>query len=195
MTLRSGHGTGAGQPRVEVLPPDELPAGVPAPARQESPADRGVLGRFAPGNGLSRQGGKARAGKTRLADRLGLAALPDGAAFRPYKAAAVAFRRAQTTEVARTVGGGTCGPGPASIIASAALCLAWSRYLGDLAANAGDPQLAMLAARLGETSRQHLMAAHELAAREAQARKVNPAVLPPWFEAVPKDEDEKEPPK
>ncbi len=30
MALRNGHGNGAGQPRVEVLPPDELPLGVQA---------------------------------------------------------------------------------------------------------------------------------------------------------------------
>jgi hypothetical protein len=30
MTLRNSHGTGAGVPRVEVLPADELPAGVQA---------------------------------------------------------------------------------------------------------------------------------------------------------------------
>jgi hypothetical protein len=34
MALRNGHGTGAGVPRIEVLPPDELPQPVPAPARQ-----------------------------------------------------------------------------------------------------------------------------------------------------------------
>ena len=55
-------------------------------------------------------------------------------------------------------------------MASAALALAWSRYLSDQAAATGDPELAMRSARLGETSRQHLMAAHELCAREAKAR-------------------------
>jgi hypothetical protein len=69
MALRTGHGTGAGQPRVEVLPVDELPAGVPEGARGESPTDRGEAGRFARGNSLARRGGRARAGKTRLADR------------------------------------------------------------------------------------------------------------------------------
>lgn len=171
MALRSGHGNGAGVPRVEVLPADELPEGVPASTREESPTDRGERGRFAPGNALARVGGKARAGSTRLADRLGLAALPEGAAFRPYKAAAVAFRRAQTAALAASVGGGFCGPAPASMIASAALALAWSRFLGDRAAEIGDPDLALKAARLGETSRQHLLAAHELCAREAEARR------------------------
>jgi hypothetical protein len=56
------------------------------------------------------------------------------------------------------------------VVASAALALAWSRYLSDQAAATGDPELAMRSARLGETSRQHLLAAHELCAREASAR-------------------------
>ena len=80
------------------------------------------------------------------------------------------FRRVQCAELARTVGGGVCGPGPSSIVASAALALAWSRYFSDLAATTGDAELAMRSARLGEVSRQHLLASHELVAREATAR-------------------------
>lgn len=170
MTLRKGHGNGAGVPRVEVLPADELPAGVPGEARNESPGDRGEAGRFAPGNSLARLGGHARRGKTRLADRLGLRSLAEGSDFKPYKAAAVSFRRSQCAELARTVGGGICGPAPSSLVASAALQLAWSRYLSDRAAVDGDPELALKASRLAEASRQSLLAAHELCAREAQSR-------------------------
>lgn len=153
-----------------MLPADELPAGVPARARPQSPSDRGEAGRFARGNTLARLGGAARRGQTRLADRLGLAHLADDAAFRPYRAAAVSFRRAQCAELARTVGGGVCGPAPSSLVASAALQLAWSRYLSDVAATTGDPDLALKASRLAEASRQSLLAAHELCAREALAR-------------------------
>jgi hypothetical protein len=179
--LRSGHGTGAGQPRIEVLPVDELPVGVPDIARHESPSDRGEAGRFAPGNSLARRGGHARAGKTRLADRLGLSRLPEDAAFRPYKAAAVSFRRAQCATLAMTVGGGLCGPGPSSMVASAALQLSWSRYLGDRAAIDGDPELALKASRLAEASRQSLLAAHELCAKEAKVRQDRQAPAP-WIE-------------
>jgi hypothetical protein len=168
--MRAGHGTGAGQPRIEVLPPDELPDGVPADARAGSPSDRGAAGRFAPGNALASLGGCAKRGTSRLTSRLGLAKLPEGDAFAPYRRAAATFRRVQCAELARAVGGGVCGPGPSSVVASAALALAWSRYLSDQAAATGDPELAMRSARLGETSRQHLLAAHELCAREAQAR-------------------------
>lgn len=174
MALRSGHGNGAGVPRIEVLPADELPEGLPAPARPESPADRGEAGRFAPGNSLARLGGHARRGKTRLAERMGLARLPEGSAFRPYKAAAVSFRRAKCAELAKTVGGGICGPGPSSMVATAALQLAWSRYLSDVAAAAGDADLAIKASKLGDASRQNLLAAFEICAKEAKARAGGP---------------------
>jgi hypothetical protein len=171
MALRSGHGNGAGIPRIEVLPPCELPLGVPSPAQQRSPTDFDARGKFAPGNALSRRGGKARAGKTRLAERMGLRPLPSGSDFGRYKAAAVGFRRAQTSALAASVGGGHCGPAPSSLVASAALQLAWSRYFSDKAAEVGDPELALTASRLGDASRQNLLAAHELCAKEALARK------------------------
>jgi hypothetical protein len=161
--------------RVESAPVDELPAGVPGDARSESPADRGPQGRFAAGNGLARQGGLAKRGKARLVSRLGLSKLPEGDAFAPYRRAAATFRRVQCAELARTIGGGVCGPAPSSIIASAALALAWSRYFSDLAAQSGDPELAMKAIRLGDASRQSLLTAHELCAREAEARPVDTA--------------------
>ena len=170
MALRNGHGKGAGVPRIEVMPADELPEGVPDDAREESPSDRGERGAFAPGNSLARRGGLARRGKTRLAERMSLTALPADSTFRPYKAAAVSFRRAQCAELARTIGGGVCGPGPSSMVASAALQLAWSRYLSDVAAASGDAELAGRASKLADASRQNLLAAHELCAREAQAR-------------------------
>lgn len=177
MALRTGHGHGAGSPRVEVLPPDELPMGVPAVAGADSRTAASEAGRFAVGNRRSVLGGRSKRGTSRLTARLGLSTLAEGDAFAPYRRAAATFRRVQCGELARTVGGGVCGPGPSSVVASAALALAWSRYLSDLAATSGDAELAMRSARLGETSRQHLLAAHELCAREAQARpraKVDP---------------------
>jgi hypothetical protein len=177
VTLRTGHGNGRGVPRVEVLPVDELPAGVPDRAGHESPTDRGDGGRFAPGNSLATRGGKARAGKSRLADRMGLRALPDSSAFAPYKKAAVSFRRAQCASLAASLGGGYCGPGPSSFVASAALQLAWSRFLADMAAEHGDPDLAVTSSRLANDSRQNLLAAHELCAKEAAARPQAPIDL------------------
>lgn len=186
MALRKGHGTGAGSPRIEVLPVDELPVGVPDDSRSMTPEGRDAKGRFQAGNGMAAVGGRSRAGKVKLAARLGLASLGDGNAFRAYKASAASFRRAQCAELAKTVGGGVCGPAPSSFVASAALQLAWSRYLGDMAAEQNDADLALRASRLAEASRQNLLAAHELCAKEALSRpRANPlaelhrAVLPP----------------
>jgi hypothetical protein len=171
MSLRSGHGNGRGTPHVEVLPPDELPEGVQAPPLASARGERRPDGTFAPGARTAQSaGGLATRGKSKLTARLGLTTLAEGDAFAPYRRAAATFRRVQCAELARAVGGGVCGPGPSSVVASAALALAWSRYLSDQAAATGDPELAMRSARLGETSRQHLLAAHELCAKEALAR-------------------------
>jgi hypothetical protein len=171
MALRNGHGTGAGVPRVEVLPVDELPNGVQANEQAPSTSERRPDGRWTPGARTDqRAGGRSRAGATRLARRLGLSALPDDATFAPYRRAAADFRRAHCTTLARSVGGGHCGPGPSSIVASAAWQLAASRFLFDRGSATGDAEMLLQASRLGDASRQNLLAAHELCAREAQAR-------------------------
>jgi hypothetical protein len=64
-------------------------------------------------------------------------------------------------------------------VASAALALAWSRYFSDVAAATGDPDLATRAIRLGDSSRQMLLTAHELCAREAEARARNAPPVDP----------------
>jgi hypothetical protein len=171
MALRSGHGEGAGRPHVEVLPADELPNGVHAPVQAAARSERTKNGRWVAGARTAQAaGGRAKRGQARLAARLGLTSLAAGSDFAPYKRDAATFRRVQCAELARTVGGGVCGPGPSSVVASAALALAWSRFFSDKAATTDDPELALRSARLGETSRQHLLAAHELCAREALAR-------------------------
>lgn len=181
MTLRNGHGNGAGVPRVEVLPADELPGGVPAGDGYDSRAQRDDQGRFARGNEHAAKGGRARASTTRLARRMGLAELPESAAFAPYRRAAGSFRRFHVSALATTVGGGVCGPGPASIVATAAWQLAASRYLFDQAALTGAREDFALASRLGDASRQSLLAAHELCAREAQGR---PRPRPAWLDLL-----------
>jgi hypothetical protein len=67
------------------------------------------------------------------------------------------------------------------VVASAALQLAASRYLFDLAGQ-GNPDLFAVASKLANDSRQNLLAAHELCAREAKARP-NPAERPFWLAA------------
>lgn len=167
-----------GRPHPVAPRADELPAGVGgtlALAQAEHTSERRPDGTWAKGaRTAQRSGGKATRGGTRLADRLGLSKLDRSAAFQPYKLAAVTFRRAQCTELAKSVGGGVCGPGPSSMVASAALQLAWSRFLSDLAATTGDPGLALSASKLADASRNNLLSAHELAAKEAQSRPRSP---------------------
>lgn len=182
MTIRNGHGAGAGVPRIEVLPVDELPRGVPSPADEVTAIASAERGPFTPGNRRSVLGGRAKVGETRLARKLGLAHLPDASAFAPYKRSAVAFRRAQCNQLARTVGGGMCGPAPSSMVASAALQLAWARYYSDQAALTGDRDLSALASRLSDASRQNLLASFELCAKEATARHQQRGPSAPWLQ-------------
>lgn len=171
MTLRSGHGNGRGVPRIEVLPADELPAGVPGPARP--PATRDASGRFLPGPGtreIARKGAKAAHEARQLAQLLGLWDPPEGHPYAPYLRLSREWRDAHISQLAATVAGGAVGPGPASVVSSAALQLAASRYLSDLGAQLGDSKMLLDASRLADSSRQNLLAAHELAAREAAAR-------------------------
>lgn len=150
---------------VEVARIDELPKGVQGEALAEHRAERDADGTFRPGASTAQSaGGSASREMTRLARRLTLGDSLSDPRFEPFARAARAFRRAQVTLLARSVGGGHCGPAPASIIASASLQLAGSRFafevLGDM----------VLGSRLADASRQNLLAAHELCAREAQAR-------------------------
>jgi hypothetical protein len=172
MALRTGHGNGAGSPRVEVLPPDELPEGVQGEALAEHRSERDAAGRFRPGARTAQSaGGTSSRDMTRLARRLSLGATMADPRFEPFLRAARAFRAHHVTELARSVGGGHCSAAAASIVASAALQLAGSRFafevLGDL----------VLGSRLANDSRQNLLAAHELCAIDAKARpKGNPTL-------------------
>ncbi|HMR05365.1 MAG TPA: hypothetical protein PKA88_06295 [Polyangiaceae bacterium] len=181
MTLRSGHGNGAGVPRVEVLPVDELPAGVPAPPRPVPVRDD--AGRFVPGAGtsaLAREGARAAQESRQLGRLLGLWEAPEGHAYAPYARLAREWRDDHVAELAATVGGGKVGPGPASVISSAALQMAASRWLSDIGAEQGDAKALLAASKLADSSRQNLLAAHELCAKEALARQSKANGLDRW---------------
>lgn len=181
MALRSGHGNGAGVPRIEVMPADEALAGVPAPARR-APA-RDTNGRLLPGASASefaRQGGIAARESKQLARLLGLSEVDESHPWHPYYRLAREWRDNHMSTLAQTVGGGVVGPGPASIVSSAALQLAASRYLSDRGALNGDAKMLLEASRLADASRQNLLAAHELCAKEAIARPTKPADVP-WM--------------
>jgi hypothetical protein len=110
---------------------------------------------------------------------LGIAS-DDDPILEPYKRAANDFKRVEVSRLAREVGNGVCGPGPASIIGSAALQLAASRYLFDHAGGRAD--MFKLASQLANDSRQNLLAAHELVAKQAKSRPAAPASVP-WLTA------------
>lgn len=172
MAFRNGHGNGKGVPRIEVLPPDEQPRGVPAPAREpalpEPPGSRSRTGGFVPGaraRELARLGGLARAAKARqlrALDGLGLRGTPPKA-LRPYLAEADEFCVREVERLARECGGGVCPPNACALMQQAALAMAASRAAyakGELA----------LGARLGAEVRSCLLGARELCVREAQSR-------------------------
>jgi hypothetical protein len=118
-----------------------------------------------------------------LAALLGLWVPGDEHAYAPYTRLAREWRDEHMATLAATVGGGAVGPGPASIVSTAALQMAASRWLFDRGAEAGSARMLADASRLGDSSRQSLLAAHELCAREAKARGADPAQLAPWLVA------------
>lgn len=185
MALRSGHGNGAGVPRIEVSPADELPAPLPArlpaPARPVARRQDGKLANSESAKALGRLGGLAKAERVRLVSSLGLQKLAESAALKPYWSAAEEFTAHHTKELA-ALAGGSLGSGPSSMVVSAALQLAASRYLFDIGAQTGGPALLKQASALANDSRQNLLAAYELAVREAQSRKPANADAP-WFES------------
>jgi hypothetical protein len=182
MALRNSNSSGRMPVHVEAPRADELPVGVPAPARRA--AERDADGRLLPGPGtseLARAGAKAAHESRQLAQLLGLWTPPEGHEYAPYARLAREWRDAHMSQLGATVGGGSIGPGPASIVSTAALQMAASRWLSDRGADLGDAQALLSASRLANDSRQNLLAAHELAAREAAARPRTGASDTPWL--------------
>ena len=174
------------KPTVEIPLIRSLPDGLQAPQLEEKRGERRKDGTFAKGSRTPQQaGGRAKANTTRLSKRLGLASLPQGADFRTYKQAAGAFRKMHVRYLAQNVGGGMCGTGPASIVATAAWQLAASRFLFDMGAAQSDPDLLLQGSRLADASRQNLLAAHELCAKEAKSRPAKPD--PFWLDTAGED--------
>ncbi len=173
MAIRSGHGNGAGVPRIEVLPPDELPD--PAPIPDESgPIVRRSNGTFADGESArraGRKGGQRTQLFSRILRSLGLAELSADHAFYAYEVAGKDFADAYISRL--TTMFGECGEGPASIVKTAGIQLASSRYLYDQGKLTGDAELLGQASKMGNDHRQNMLASYELAAREAQAREAS----------------------
>jgi hypothetical protein len=176
MTVQRSHGRP--YPLVSAL--DELPDGVPAPARRVE-IRRNAKGH--PADAQSRRalaslGGTANGERLRLERLLGRVELPEGHPLLPYRRDATDWRNAHLARLAATVGGGECGPSVQAIVSTAALQHAASRWLFDRSALEQDAKLALEASRLGDSARQNLLAAHELAAKEAASK---PKGKPEWM--------------
>ena len=163
MALRSGHGNGAGVPRIEVLPPDELPAANPGSAAR---SQRGPDGRFARGNTEGRVR-RVRPGTGSLTGFAGLnQTCPEYHRFAQWGARYSAHRRRELAQAH----GGELSSGASAIIESAAQAMAASRFVQWLAGQRGDAELFKQASQLASTARQHELAAWELASREGRVR-------------------------
>jgi hypothetical protein len=133
---------------------------------------------------LAREGARARHEAAQLARLLGLWTPPEGHEYSNYHRLASEWRDAHLTQLSATVGGGEVGPGPASIVSTAAIQLGASRYLADVGARDGSAKMLLAASQLANDSRQNLLAAHELAAKEAKARPPDPKSVPFWLRPV-----------
>ena len=117
-------------------------------------------------------GGRALKNRTLLSHKTGLEnelALDD---FKPYLAQAKAFARATINSFAKNIGGGYISAATASVITTASLQLAASRYQMDKASQTGDADLMGKASRLGDASRANLLSAMDMAA--VSAAEVDP---------------------
>jgi hypothetical protein len=182
-----------------VAAPDELPAGL---AATPEPVERRRDGRLASAEAaraLGKRGGLARARRRADARAWGatvglgrLLEMTTEERLSPFVGEAEAWLKAQCEACARDVGGGQLSPGVVSILRTAAWERLYSAFLfdcatrssfawdaerdakGELRALGPRTDLVIVAGRLGDSSRQNLLAAHELAAREAQARPRGP---------------------
>ncbi len=161
MATRTGHGKGAGVPRVEVLPCDELPT----PNARETAAN--LASRRARGRPFER-GNRAAAGRRPKLALLGVGVDAVDPRYALALRRAARYRKRRCSELAALYG--YVSAGAASMIASASLALCASRYLYEVAAETGDADTLKRASALGNDARQNELAAFELAAREAKAR-------------------------
>ncbi len=167
--VRAGHGQGKGTPHVEVPPADELPAPVPGEPVPLVRREDGTIADSTTARELGRLGGLARARRVRLVHSLGLSRLAEDSAFAPYRSAADEFVSHHLEELARSAGG-TVGAAASTMIASAALQLAASRFAFDRFAESGDIAMAKLGSSMADASRQNLLAAYSHAVLEAEGR-------------------------
>jgi hypothetical protein len=92
--------------------------------------------------------------------------------FQPHNARRLEWQRKRMAELQAAHGGVSHGVG--AMVNSAGWLYAGGELASELAAETGDLELFKTAAMLSSTARQHELAAWELSAREALARKSTP---------------------
>ena len=180
MGWRTAHGSqkSAGSlVAIESLPPDELPK-ADAEAMDTRLAEQKVIGR------PFQRGNKAARGRKPKLARLGIDKNIIKASSSLYsqflrQAEGYRVKRVQELRIAH----GFVSTAASSLVATAALCLAGSRYLSSLAIQQSFPDLDMLkkAGELATQARQNELAAWELCSREASAKTRAAANDTPWM--------------
>lgn len=136
---------------------------------------------FGPGNDYARLGGLAKKDVPKMLAEMGV---PDVAPFKKFKALATSFLKFHTKRLARDVGGGECGPAPSMMVKFASFQAASAEYLFREAVKLLETQdpdslskatdLFQSSSKLQNSSRQNLLAAHELCAKEALSKRNGP---------------------
>jgi hypothetical protein len=175
MAQRTAHGAAAKGGALVVqenVPFDELARPDPQP-EPSGPIERRADGTVA-GSEAARELARLAVAKRQFTSRilrsLGLVALASDHAFAIYEAAGQDYADAYIATLARMFDG-TCGEGPSSIVKTAGMQLAISRFFYDTGKQTGDAKLLGQASQLGNDSRVSAGAAYELQSREAEARK------------------------
>ena len=169
--LEPPHGKAAGHvhvaPHVEVATAAKMP---PAVKR------RGPGRPFKAGDALqlaaASSGGRARHSRSTLALATVGTGILDAPGFKPYRKRAASLRRAICAEIADAAGG-QCGPAPSALVAAAAATFAAARFAYDEAARTLDTAGFALAAKLDAAARQNVLAAWEIAVREARILRLD----------------------
>lgn len=159
---RKTHGQGG-----RVIIPESLPSAFPT---VNAHATHDANGKFVRGNEYAALAAQVKRGRVAMCVSLGLSASEMTTTFTKYARAARVFRQHYVKLLARTVGRGQCGPGPAAILQSAAIQMAFSRFFADRANVTQDAADVRLSSQLADESTHNIEAAVDLCAKEAQYR-------------------------
>jgi len=139
---------------------DSRPPGSAGPEREPN-------GRWLRGDEAGRVGGMRKASSRKMAEDMGMDALPAS-----YRRSAHDFKRSQIRELQCLFGAENVGRASSSFVTSASIQLAWSRVFTDR----GDQKSMGLATKLANDSKGNLKAAYELCAMAKDVRSGrNPA--------------------